>query len=115
MALARNDYFDLDAAVRVSLFRRPITSAPARQRRSRMPKHRTPGWVCCFCARAIPDLGEESDEPIILDARGARDQTSQTFFAHLRCLKRVVHNRIPVELPRRPEEEEFGVEPQDEP
>ena len=75
-----------------------------------MPERRTAGWVCCFCSATIPDLGEDSDEPLVLEARGARDHSAQAFFAHLACLRQAIHPRIPIELPRRLEEEEFGIE-----
>ena len=71
-----------------------------------MTKRRFPGWACCFCFENIPDRGDDSDEPVVIDARGARDRTPQTFYAHLECFKRAMHPRVPVYLPRREDEAE---------
>jgi hypothetical protein len=50
-------------------------------------------YMCCYCYEGIPN---ESDEPVQIFARGARDEGEQGLFAHLACFKRALHPRVPV-------------------
>ena len=49
--------------------------------------------VCCFCYEPVPAAG---DEPVALYARGARDESEQSFWAHLTCFKRALHPQVPI-------------------